>query len=254
MRELIAAGIAAPAPLPSVHGRFVETFGADGAFTAVAFSLLRGREISADDWAPRLFERWGQLIGQLHKFAVQQRPTHTRPPWHESDFLNIERYIPDSEAMVKDRARVLIAGIRTQSVTSPHYGLIHADVYQENLRLLDDGALELYDFDNCEYGWFISDIAIALYAALWRVRDYSQRQAFSVRFLAALLRGYEREHHLPPSELARLGDFLLLRDVLIYTVGCKQLDPANLNPLQTRLMSEHRARISQGIPIVSVSF
>ena len=254
MRELNTAGIAAPAPLRSVLGNFVETFGDNGAFTAAAFSLLRGRAIGMEDWAPQLFERWGQLVGHLHRLTATQHPAHARPHWHESDFLNIERYIPDSEKVVKARARALIAGFRTQPATSPYYGLIHADVYQENLRLLEDGALELYDFDNCEYGWFISDIAIALYAALWRVKDYSQRQDFSSRFLEAFLRGYEREHHLPRSELARLSDFLLLRDVLIYTVGCKQLDRDHLSPLHTRLMSEHRARIAQGIPIVTVSF
>ena len=231
----------------------MEILGDDGVFTAVAFSLLRGREIGPTDWGPELFEQWGGLTGKLHHLTVQHRPAHARPQWHESDFLNIERYIPDSEPAVKNRARTVIAALRTQPVDASCYGLIHADVYQENLRRLPDGRLELYDFDNCEYGWFVSDIANALYASLWRVRDHAQRPEFSARFLAAFLQGYIREHQLPRRELARLGDFLLLRDVLIYTVGCKQLDRANLNPLQTRLMSEHRSRISQGIPIVPVS-
>ena len=57
---------------------------------------------------------------------------------------------------------------------------------------------------------------------------------------------------LPASELARLGDFLRLRDVLIYTVACKQLDRASLTPLQARLMEEHRQRIAAGTLIVEV--
>jgi Ser/Thr protein kinase RdoA (MazF antagonist) len=250
MRELIALGIAAPAPLLSVRGHSVETIGDDHSFTVVAFGLLRGHEISPDDWGPGLFEQWGRLVGRLHRLATQHRPAHARPHWHESDFLNIERYIPDAETAVKDQARALIARFRGQPTASPHYGLIHADVYQENMRLLPGGELELYDFDNCEYGWLVSDIAIALYAALWRVNDHALRPDFAARFLDAFLRGYEREYHLPSRELARLPDFLLLRDVLIYTVGCKQLDHANLTPLQIRLQAEHRYRIGQSIPIV----
>jgi Ser/Thr protein kinase RdoA (MazF antagonist) len=252
MRELIALSVAAPAPLRSVSGRYAEAIGDDRAFTAVAFGLLRGREIGPDDWGPALFERWGELVGRLHQLTTSHRPAHARPHWHESDFLNIERYIPDAETTVKASARALLARLRAQPTDSPHYGLIHADIYQENLRLLPDGELELYDFDNCEYGWLVSDLANALYASLWRVRDYARRPTFAAGFLEAFLRGYEREHHLPAAELARLGDFLLLRDVLIYTVGCKLLDRAHLTPLQARLQSEHRARIAEGIPIVPV--
>lgn len=251
MRELIALGIAAPAPLRSIHGRHSETLGPDRAFTAVAFGLLRGRAIGPDDWNDALFERWGQLVGRLHHLTLRERPAHPRPQWHESDFLNFERYIPDAEVAVKAQARAILSRIRALPATDTNYGLIHADVYQENMRMLPDGGLELYDFDNCEYNWLVNDLAVALYASLWRVPDHSQRPAFAARFVDNFLRGYEREHHLPAAELARLPDFLLLRDVLIYTVFCKQLDPAKLTPGQVRLRAEHRTRIAGQIPIVS---
>ncbi len=109
MRELIALGIAAPAPLCSAAGRYTEPLGPDGAFTAVAFSLLRGHEIGPDDWNTPLFERWGQLVGRLHRLTLRNRPTHARPQWHESDFLNFERYIPEAETEVKTQARALLA-------------------------------------------------------------------------------------------------------------------------------------------------
>ena len=252
IRELRAAGFNVPAPLRSLRGNFVESLVADGEFSAAAFSLLQGREIGPDDWRSPLFQEWGRLVGRLHRHSVSHPPAHRRPAWHESDFLNIERYIPDSEPVVKEQARGSIARLKAIVPDPGGYGLIHGDVYQENLRLLPGGELELYDFDNCEYGWLVSDIAVALYASLWRVRDYAQRPQFARDFLVAFLAGYESEHQLPPSELARLGDFLRLRDVLIYTVACKQLDRANLTPLQARLMEEHRQRISSGTLIVEI--
>ncbi len=252
MRELSAAGFKVPAPLRSVRGNYVEALPADDEFSAAAFSLLQGREIGPEDWRPPLFQQWGRLVGRLHRHSVRNLPAHRRPAWHESDFLNIERYIPDSEPVVKEKARAIIARLRASVPDPGCYGLIHGDVYQENLRLLPDGELELYEFDNCEYGWLISDVAVALYASLWRVRDYALRPRFAREFLEAFLAGHESEHHLPASELARLGDFLRLRDVLIYTVACKQLDRASLTPLQARLMEEHRQRIAAGTLIVEV--
>jgi Ser/Thr protein kinase RdoA (MazF antagonist) len=252
MRELSRAGFHVPVPLPSLRGNFVETPMADAEFSGAAFSLLRGREIGPDDWQPALFRRWGRLVGRLHRHSIEHPPAHRRPAWFESDFLNVERYIPDSERAVKKNAREIIAQLRAAVPAPGSYGLIHGDVYQENLRLRPDGELELFDFDNCEYGWLISDIAVALYASLWRVRDYEQRPQFARRFLAAFLDGYESEHHLAADEFSRLGEFLRLRDVLIYTVACKQLDRAHLTPLQARLMEEHRQRISAGTLIVEL--
>lgn len=86
------------------------------------------------------------------------------------------------------------------------------------------------------------------------VRLFVQRPAFAAGFLKAFLAGYAREFHLPETELARLTDFLLLRDVLIYTVACKQLDRNNLTPRQVQLGAEHRERIATATPIVPVTW
>lgn len=86
------------------------------------------------------------------------------------------------------------------------------------------------------------------------MRLFVQRPAFAAGFLKAFLAGYAREFHLPETELARLTDFLLLRDVLIYTVACKQLDRNNLTPRQVQLGAEHRERIATATPIVSVTW
>jgi hypothetical protein len=65
---------------------------------------------------------------------------------------------------------------------------------------------------SAEYGWFASDIATALYAALWRVHDPAERAVFPGRFLRHFLRGYREHFDLPAEEWALLPDFLRLRD------------------------------------------
>ena len=108
-------------------------------------------------------------------------------------------------------------------------------------------------FDNCEYGHYISDIAIALYAALWRELDHPNPAQFAERFLRALLLGYREEHALSHTELEALPLFLQLRDVLIYTVGKKMLDLNNLTPIQARLLAERGNRIRKNQPIVDLT-
>jgi amicoumacin kinase len=108
-------------------------------------------------------------------------------------------------------------------------------------------------FDNCEYGHYISDIAIALYAALWWVPNEADRAQFSEAFLRSLLDGYREQHYLSRRELEALPLFLQLREVLIYTVARKMLDLNNLTPVQARLLAERGSRIRQNQPIVELS-
>lgn len=127
--------------------------------------------------------------------------------------------------------------------------LIHADVYKDSLFWAKDELL-LFDFDNCEYGHYISDIAIALYAALWRDLDQPNPAQFSEKFLRALLLGYREQHHLSRTEIEALPLFLQLPEVLICTVAKKMLD---LTPIQARLLAERGNRIRKNQPIVDLS-
>ena len=130
--------------------------------------------------------------------------------------------------------------------------MIHADAYQENL-FWAKGDLLLFDFDNCEYGYYVSDIAIALYAALRRDLDQPDPAQFSERFLRALLLGYREEHALSRTEIKALPLFLQLRELLIFTVAKKMLDANNLTPIQARLLAQRGDRIRKNQPIVDLT-
>src|SRR5258707_489585 len=164
--------------------------------------------------------------------------------------VNVEGYIPVDHD-IRTNAQRIIQEVKDLPLSQFQYGLIHADVYQENM-FLADGELFLFDFDNYEYGHYISDIAIALYAALWRVPNGADRAEFSERFLRSLLVGYREVHQLSRTEIEALPLFLQLREVLIYTVAKKMLDLKNLTPIQARLLTERGNRIRKNEPIVDL--
>lgn len=252
IRDLEAVGIPAPQPLPSLAGRLCEKIEGDGwHMTAVAFSALHGRELTDSDWNQRTFRAWGGLIGRLHRHA-RQAPAYVRKPWYESDFLNFARYLSSEEHFVRENAEALVERLRRLPAVPGSYGLIHADVYQDNLRILDSGDLELFDFDNAEYGWFVSDVANSVYAALWRVPNPTDWVPFAEGFLEAFLSGYAEWSSVPDLQLELLSDFLRLRDVLIYTVARKQLDAGRLTGRQSHLLAIRRARIEAALPVVDI--
>jgi Ser/Thr protein kinase RdoA (MazF antagonist) len=250
---LVSGGTRAPRIRRSVDSLCVQRVPvADGYFSVVGYEKLVGEPIGDGLWNDILFRRWGKLIGRLHRLSRDYVPRNRRYTWPESDFMNLERYIPVIDLEIWNGARQIIQNVKELPLSNFQYGLIHADVYQDNF-FWADGELLLFDFDNCEYGHYISDVAIALYAALWRVSDDSHRTEFSERFLRSLFVGYREEHDLSRTEIEALPLFLQLREVLIYTVAKKMLDLDNLTPIQARLLAERGSRISQNQPIVDLA-
>ena len=250
---LVSEDVRAPRIHRSIKSLCVERVpAADGYFCVVGYEKLAGEPISDTLWNEALFSRWGNLIGRLHRLSKEYAPKTRRYPWHESDFLNLEAYIPITDREIRAGAERVIQSVKDLPASDFQYGLIHADVYQDNF-FWSKGDLVLFDFDNCEYGHYISDIAIALYAALWRHLDQAESAQFSETFLRALLLGYREQHDLPRTEIEALPLFLQLREVLIYTVAKKMLDLNNLTPIQARLLAERGNRISKNQPIVDLS-
>lgn len=245
-------GVSAPLVIPSKYGRTTEVIEAGPSqFTAVLFEKLHGKPVVDTDWNSGLFERWGALVGRLHRLSTAFHSSKHRAYWWDSDFLNVDAYIPDDLFEIKQAARELVGEIKSLPRDLSTFGMIHADVYQDNFFLLGS-ELQLFDFDNCEYGFFVSDVAIALYAALWRVPPEADRQGFSATFLEAFGLGYCTEFSLDEAQRKMLPIFLRLRDLLIYIVARKKLDLRNLTPIQARLLAERGERIAAKRTIVDV--
>jgi amicoumacin kinase len=250
---LVSKGVNVPGIHRSISSLCVEKVpAADSYFSVVSYEKLVGEPIGDAFWTDTLFRNWGSLIGRLHRLSSGYVPKRRRYIWHESDFLNLESYIPRTDVEIRTGAQRIIQAVKDVPLSEFQYGLIHADVYQDNF-FLANGKLLLFDFDNCEYGHYISDIAIALYAALWRLPNEAHSLQFSERFLRSLLLGYREEHDLSRAEIEALPLFLQLREVLIYTVANKMLDLKSLTPIQARLLDERGNRIRQNRPIVDLS-
>ena len=98
-------------------------------------------------------------------------------------------------------------------------GLIHADLHLDNALFWRD-EVRVIDFDDCGFGYWLYDIAVAL----WELRD---RDDYA-QFRAALIEGYTRHRPLPPGGLAHLDDFIATRDVAfaLWFTGTAQVSPA----------------------------
>ena len=66
-------------------------------FLATAFVKARGGPPKGDGWNPALFERWGQLIGRMHRLTkdyAPQNPAWRRPKWDSETNMEVMNFLP----------------------------------------------------------------------------------------------------------------------------------------------------------------
>jgi Ser/Thr protein kinase RdoA (MazF antagonist) len=181
-----------------------------------------------------LCRRIGELIGQMHLAAIAATETErrfARGDWRASRLLTHDLAATAAPALAEFRSSVTVL-IEEIAATPPHvfnFGLIHADVNSGNCHL-DGDRLWLFDFDNCEYGYFLQDLAVMLYDTLYSkwVKHVSPDQLTDfVRTLwHALLSGYREAGPALAIDPDALRRFFLLREAVIY-IHYHRLFPAS---------------------------
>jgi Ser/Thr protein kinase RdoA (MazF antagonist) len=80
--------------------------------------------------------------------------------------------------------------------------MIHADLHQRNVFISDD-SMYLIDFDDAGFGWYLYDIAVALY-------EYNSQDDYQT-LQAAFLDGYTEQRDLTDEHRDLLPMFLHIR-------------------------------------------
>ena len=167
-----------------------------------------GEEIS------KIYSVIGKAMAQLHiHSSTWSTPAgFTRHSWDAAGLVGEEPFwgrfweltslSPENRKLIL-RARAAAAEKLAQLPKTPaHFGMIHADLVPENI-LIADGEIRLIDFDDAGFGWYLFDIATALY--------FIQDEPNYGLAKAALLSAYQEIRELPQEELDNLPLFLLVR-------------------------------------------
>ncbi len=132
---------------------------------------------------------------------------------------------------------------------SDSFGLIHSDFEDENM-YMDNGWLVAFDFDECQYKWFIYDIAAILRESTWRLPACRRiDDPCSVRFLETFMNGYDRANKLDPFWLEQLPLFLRLRESVVYIYFLGKVDLSGMSEEHRKAIRIMRRRIENEVPL-----
>ncbi len=229
MTALNDHGIPTPRVIPTRRGEFLTWVAAsDGAgqfqcdllswVAGVPLGNIENKSFGRQEFIERAYEQVGRLAAQVHLHSERWQPNEPlhRHSWDEEGCLGaaaVWGYYGDLDTLTgPERAllqrAVIIARRRLAEFGKPRdrFGLIHADLVPENV-LIDGEACTLIDFDDAGFGWYLADIAIAVF---FQVGTASFTPA-----LHAMLRGYRQIRRLPYGDLHMLDVMLFLRGLAV---------------------------------------
>jgi Ser/Thr protein kinase RdoA (MazF antagonist) len=223
-RALAEAGVAVPIGLPSREGAdYVATpVPALGETRQVGMARwtegeLLGEALTRADDLPtseRAFEQLGAIAAAMHNQSAGWRPPPTFTRRHlDRDGLmgetpNWGAFWDHAALTSGERSLFLATRDRLQSALdrfgrdAATYGVIHADLHPDNV-LVGGGTLTVIDFDDTAFGWFLYDIAVALF--------HLQRSANFAALRDAFVRGYRTRRDLGDDAVGLIPMFLLIR-------------------------------------------
>lgn len=208
------AGLPVPAPVATPEGHLLAEICTPVFPKGRIVSLMRwldGRKIQTG-LQPVHLTALGKTVAQMHTFAAgwQPPPGFTRPTWDWEAQLggsDFEHALDELVASMPEHFRAPFekvsqaarAAMETLGKGPGAFGLIHADLYPENVLYKGERACPI-DFEDCGFGYWMWDIAVALCKWAWDKDWERMRDAFYA--------GYSRIRSLPAAQWAQLDLFV----------------------------------------------
>jgi len=264
VRYLGATKIPVAQPILSEAGQFVERIeDSEPGHHFVVTAFERAEGVVFDDapplkeryWKPPLFRDLGRLFARLHNRAQTYKlsnPRFKRQEWYEYDVVDIDRFAPPEEQLVRERTLRIIERLKQLPRTPEDYGVIHADLHPHNF-CFADGRITAFDFDNCEYAWFVKDIAVLLFYVA-RAAPRGQREEAVAAFLAPFLEGYRELCRCDRVWLEAVPDMLALQRSMNYALFHQYRDPGLLDEATLDALSRFRRDIEADVPVLQLDF
>jgi Ser/Thr protein kinase RdoA (MazF antagonist) len=264
VRYLGAAKIPVAQPILSEAGQFVERIeDTEPGHHFVVTAFERAEGVVFDDapslkehyWKAPLFRDLGRLFARLHNRARTYKlsnPRFKRQEWYEYDVVDIDRFAPPEEQLVRERTHRIIERLKQLPKTPEDYGVIHADLHPHNF-CFADGKICAFDFDNCEYAWFVKDIAVILFYVA-RAEARGKREEAALAFLTPFLEGYRELRRCDKGWLEAVPDMLALQRSMNYALFHQYRDPGVLDEATLDAWSRFRRDIEADVPVLQLDF
>ena len=249
-------GLGVPPIIPSLQGNFVEKFTLDKEIFAVLYKAAPGIHLPRSEWNSNIFKKLGKQIGKLHRISKsfeKIKPVKHINDWYENEEYNFLKYIPKEENTIREIASDVLTSIKELPKSPSNYGLIHGDLWLENILVENNSNLTMIDFQDCEKHFYIFDLAVPIYSAIeysfvgnGNIVDYKNS------ITKAILDGYQKENELPTEMIDKLPLFIKLKEIFEYSLMHMYWDKEELTEEQVRIMNLYRLKLENNYSLINM--
>ena len=162
--HLKASEVPVSYPIADKNGVYLQEIEAhEGLRFGVLFSFAAGEKVRF--FSPDHSYTIGQAMARFHKATQNfdlQRPSYTSETLLKQSLERIRTYFaPDSETMkyIERIVPLLTDVLDSTNTTSIRAGVVHLDIWFDNLNIAPDGKATFFDFDFSGNGWQCLDLA-----------------------------------------------------------------------------------------------
>lgn len=179
-------------PIRDKSENFIQTLNApEGERFSVLFSYAKGEKLHNSSEATHF--QIGIVMAQLHELANNrslQRTTYTPQILLVDSLEQLKPFLPETTAemeFMKSTQTYLLKEFEKIDTDKIRKGIVHLDIWFDNLNISPENEITLFDFDFCGNGWLCLDIAYYVMQLHHLERDEKECQSK----LQAFLNGYE---------------------------------------------------------------
>lgn len=221
-------------------------------FIVTSFFKVEGTHIQFEQITPLFISKWGKTIGKFHQLTKSYLPgKYRRFDWKEDGlYRNYRQYVPEEQIKVTENISAHMKRLSLFTMDKDNYGLIHTDVHSGNF-FVSNGNMTVFDFDDCAYNWFSSDIAISLFYTVFN-KNVRDRNEFAKMFFHHFMSGYATENQLSHLWINRIPEFIKLREMILYVAIYRSLDIDHLPPWPSFFMEGRKESIENCLNILDI--
>lgn len=240
----------------SLNGKLVEKIIIDTELLTVLYKAAPGIHLPKNKWNASVLKELGRQIGRLHRLSKEYEDNGAIKfinDWHDNEEYNFLKYIPKEETTIREIAHDVLSTIKNLPKSYSTYGLLHGDLWLENILVDSDLKVTMIDFQDCEKHFYIFDLAVPIYSALeysfagnGNIIDYGRS------ITKAIIEGYQKENEISPEMLEKLPLFIKLKELFEYSLMHMYWDKEKLTEEQFRIMNHFRMRIENKHSILPI--
>ncbi|MCU4929274.1 MULTISPECIES: phosphotransferase enzyme family protein [Bacillus] len=240
-------GLAVPPIIHSLNGNLVEKLTLGKELFAALYKAAPGIQLPRCEWNSKMFKKLGKQIGKLHRISKnfeKIKPVKHINDWYENEEYNFLKYIPKEETTIREIASDVLTSIKKLQKSTSNYGLIHGDLWLENILVENNSNLTMIDFQDCEKHFYLFDLAVPIYSAIeYSFAGNGNIVDYEHSITEALFEGYQEENELPKEMIDKFPLFIKLKEIFEYSLMHMYWVKEELTEEQVRIMNLYRMKI-----------